>query len=72
MNSKRIIAGEIQEAWTKLNAKWHGEPAEAFYREYILRLSEISESFEDSCASISDLSAKFSKELQALERSLAE
>lgn len=71
MSSRQLISGEIQEIWSKLNSKWQGDTATAFHREYILRLSEVSDSFEDACTELGSLSENLSKELQMIEQSLA-
>lgn len=71
MSSRQLISGEIQEIWSKLNSKWQGDAATAFHREYILRLSEVSDSFEDACTELGSLSENLSKELQMIEQSLA-
>ena len=71
MSSKKAIAAEVQEVWSKLNAKWKGEDATAFHRQYIVKISETAESFEDACAELGNVSSELSKELQMIEHSLA-
>lgn len=71
MSSKKAIAAEVQEVWSKLNAKWKGEDANAFHRQYIVKISETAESFEDACAELGNVSSELSKELQMIEHSLA-
>lgn len=71
MSSKREIAVGVQDAWIKLNSRWKGEDANAFYRQYILKITETAESFEDACADLVDISSELSKELQMIEQSLA-
>lgn len=71
MSSRRLISGKLQESWAKLNTKWQGDAANAFHRQYIMRLTEVSDTFEDACADLENTSEKLLKELQALEQSLA-
>ena len=71
MSSKKAIASDVQEAWSKLNAKWKGEDANAFHRQYIVKISETAETFEDSCAELDNLSSELLKELRMIEQGLA-
>ncbi len=64
------MSSEVQEAWEKLNARWKGEDATAFHREYIVKISEIADSFEDACFELSRLSAECIKELNSIEQKL--
>ena len=66
MSSKRAIAVEVQDVWSKLNNRWKGEDANAFYRQYIVKIAETAESFEDACAELSNISSELSKELQMI------
>lgn len=70
MNSKKTITTNIQELWIKLSARWKGEDANAFHRQYIVKISEAAESIEDACAELGDVSSELSKELQLIEQSL--
>lgn len=71
MSSRKAIAAEVQDVWSKLNARWKGEDANAFYRQYIVKINETAESFEDACADLGSISSELSKELQMIEQSLA-
>lgn len=72
MSEANRISVSIQDVWAKLNTKWTGEDANAFYREYLLKLTEIADSFEDACIGLKAQSLALLKELQDIERSIAE
>ena len=71
MSSKKAIAAEVQDVWSKLNSRWQGEDANAFHRQYIVKITETAESFEDACADLGSISSELSKELQMIEQSLS-
>ena len=71
MSSKRVIAANVQEVWSKLNSQWRGTDADAFYNEFVVRISETAEYFEDACAELESVSSELMKELDEVERSLA-
>lgn len=71
MSSKKAIVTEVQDVWTKLNAKWTGDDANAFQQQYIVKISETTELFENACADLVSISNEFAKELQLIEHSLA-
>jgi hypothetical protein len=70
MSNKRRISVDAQNVWAKVNTRWRGEDAESFYREYIVRISEIVDSFDDACLELSRLSAECMKELNTIEQTL--
>lgn len=70
MSSKKAIAAGVQDVWSKLNNRWKGEDANAFHRQYIVKITETAESFEDACAELGSISSELSKELQMIEQSL--
>jgi hypothetical protein len=70
MSEKGRISADVQDVWVKLNARWRGEDADAFHREYIVKISEIVDSFDDACFELSSLSAECMKELNTLEQTL--
>lgn len=72
MISKRALSSGVIEVWTKLNNRWNGEAADVFYREYIVRISEITESFENSCGGLDQITSEMSNELDMLEQSLSD
>lgn len=71
MSSRKAIVTEVQDVWTKLNAKWTGDDANAFQQQYIVKISETTELFENACADLVSISTEFAKELQLIEHSLA-
>lgn len=71
MSSKKAIVTEVQDVWTKLNAKWIGDDANAFQQQYIVKISETTELFEIACADLVSISTELAKELQLIEHSLA-
>lgn len=64
MPNGRGVSEEAQEIWTKVNSKWQGDDANAFYREYSSRIIESSQQFERSCGNLKQQAESFSKELQ--------
>lgn len=71
MSSKKAIAAGVQDVWSKLNGRWHGEHADSFHRQYVVKITETAEAFEDACAELDDVSATLSREMQMIELSLA-
>lgn len=63
-------SAEITEVWSKLQRGWSGEHADAFHREYILKMQETAEQFETSCHELHMVSATLSKEMALIEHSL--
>ena len=43
MSSKQEIATSINEIWGKLSARWTGEDSNAFYQQYIAKMTEVAE-----------------------------
>jgi len=70
MSGKKQMSSEVQEVWEKLNTRWKGEDATAFYREYIVKISEIVDIFDDSCSELSNVSSECIKELNLIEQAL--
>ncbi len=70
MSEKSRNSSDVQDAWAKLNTRWRGEDADAFHREYIVKMVEIVDSFDDACSELSRLSAECIKELTSLEQTL--
>ena len=72
MSEKNRISADVQYVWMKLNTRWSGEDADAFHREYVVKISEIADSFEDACSKLSRLSAECIKELKSIEQTLVD
>lgn len=70
MPNGRGVSEEAQEIWTKVNSKWQGDDANAFYREYSSRIIETSQQFEKSCGNLKQQTEVFSKELQLVYQNL--
>lgn len=64
------VSEEAQEIWTKVNSKWQGEDANAFFREYSSKIIETSQQFERSCNNLKQQAEVFSKELQIVYQNL--
>ena len=71
MGGKDKISSEVQDAWEKLNARWKGEDAAAFHREYIVKISEIVDSFENACFELSKISSECLNNLNSIEQTIA-
>ena len=72
MSFSTNMVNNVTDVWIKLNAKWQGEHADAFYNDYIVRISETVEEYDKACAEVRLLSAEFNNALEALEQSLSE
>ena len=72
MGSKDKISSEVQDAWEKLNARWKGEDATAFHREYVVKISEIVDSFENACSELSKISSECLNNLNSIEQTIAD
>lgn len=70
MSSKQKISLTVNEIWTKLNSKWKGEAADAFYQSYIMKLTEIAEEVENSGCELSSKCEELSKQISLLEQSM--
>lgn len=70
MSSEQEIASSLNEIWEKLHTKWSGEDSNAFYQQYILKMTETIEFFETTCSDLRAGAADFSKKLQLIEQSI--
>lgn len=70
MNSGSQISSTFNEVWGKLNARWKDEASEAFYQQYVLKMSETIEEFERACSDLNVGAAALSKKLQAIEQNI--
>ena len=67
MSVQYLISDQINQLWKKAHAKWNDAAAEAFYRQYILKMRETAEEFEQDCGRLEELNEQFAKELAAIE-----
>jgi|GEM_PF-4198375 len=67
MNKKSRLSENVRDAWVKVNAKWKGEDADAFYGEYVTRITEIVDSFENVCQDLESSSNELLSELKTVE-----
>lgn len=51
--------GNLQDIWNELNSQWKSEGTEAFYRYYILKMSECIGEFDNECDKLSSLIIEF-------------
>jgi len=70
MSSVRGITDSLNEAWEKLNARWTGDACDAFYRQYMAKMTETSGDFEEACTNLSIGAADLSKKLELIERDI--
>lgn len=71
MSKRDGTSMEVQNSWAKLNARWQGEDANAFHREYIVKISEVIDSFDSACLELESIASELQKELQAIEQRTA-
>lgn len=67
MSAQQSIIDQVNQLWEKAHTKWNDDAAEAFYRQYILKMRETAEQFEQDCGRLEELNEQFSKELAAIE-----
>lgn len=67
MSAQQSIIDQVNQLWEKAHTKWNDAAAEAFYRQYILKMRETAEQFEQDCGRLEELNEQFSKELAAIE-----
>lgn len=48
MSRKQEIATSLNEVWVKLSTRWTGEDSNAFYQQYIAKMTEVVEDFGGS------------------------
>lgn len=70
MSNDREIASGLEEIWGRLNERWTGEDAKAFHRQYIAKMSEAAENFEEACSGLSAGAADLAKKLALIERDI--
>lgn len=70
MSSKQEIASSLSEIWGKLNTRWTDEGSNAFYQQYMAKMIEIAEDFEEACFNLSVGAADLSKKLELIEHDI--
>lgn len=70
MSNKQEIATSLIEIWGKLSLRWTGEDSRAFYQQYIAKMTEVVEDFEEACADLSAGAADLAKKLELVEHDI--
>ena len=70
MSGKQDIASSLNEIWGKLNIRWTGEDANAFYQQYIVKMIEIVEDFEETCSDFNIEADDLAQRLDLVERNI--
>lgn len=67
MSNKQEIASTLNEVWGKLSTRWRGEDSNAFYQQYIVKMAEVVEDFEEACSDLGVGAADLAKKLELIE-----
>lgn len=70
MSSKQEIVTSLNEVWGKLNARWIGEDSNTFYQQYIAKMTEVAEDFEEACSDLSVGATDLAKKLELIEHDI--
>ena len=70
MGGKQEIASSLNEVWGKLSAQWKGEDSNAFYQQYIAKMAEAVEDFEEACSDLGVGVADLAKKLELIEHDI--
>lgn len=70
MSNKQEIASSLNEIWGKLSLRWTGEDSHAFYQQYIAKMTEVVNDFEEACSDLSIGAANLAKKLELVEHDL--
>lgn len=68
MREQNVFSDQISSMWEKLNYKWNGEDADAYYKEYVMSIIDAANMISDTCKEINMLSSEFYRELQSFEQ----
>ena len=71
MNDNYKKSANIQEMWEQLSNKWQGDDATAFYREYVIKISEMIESFNKECSELNEKASECMVQLNIIEQTLS-
>lgn len=70
MSNKNEIESNLNEVWGKLSARWTSEDSNAFYQQYIIKMTEVIEDFEEACSDLSIVATDLLKELELIEHDI--
>lgn len=70
MSNKQEIASSLNEIWGKLSTRWTGEDSNAFHQQYIAKMTEVAEDFEEACSNLSVGAADLAKKLELFEHDI--
>ena len=70
MSNKQEISSGLNEIWEKLNTRWAGEDSYAFHQQYIAKMTEVAEDFEEACSNLSVGAAELAKKLELIEHDI--
>lgn len=70
MSNKQEVASNLNEIWGKLSLRWTGEDSRVFYQQYIAKMIEVVEDFEDACADLSAGATDLAKKLELVEHDI--
>lgn len=70
MSNNQDVASSLNEIWVKLSARWIGEDSNAFYQQYIAKMEEIVEDFEDVCSDLGVGASNLAKKLDLIEHDI--
>lgn len=70
MSNIQEIASCLNEIWGKLCTRWIGEDSNAFYQQYIAKMTEVAEDFEEACSNLSVGVADLAKKLELIEHDI--
>lgn len=70
MSNKQEIASSLNEIWRKLSLRWTGEDSCVFYQQYIAKMAEVVEDFEEACSSLSIGATDLAKKLELVEHDI--
>lgn len=70
MSNKQEIASSLNEIWGKLSTRWTGEDSNAFHQQYIVKMTEVAEDFEEACSNLSVGAGDLAKKLELIEHDI--
>ena len=70
MSNKQEIASGLNEIWGKLKIRWAGEDSNTFHQQYITKMTEVAEDFEEACSNLSVGAAELAKKLELIEHDI--
>lgn len=67
MSSQHGLTDRVNQMWASVRTRWSGPPADAFYRQYILKMQETTDRFEQECSRLEEINQQFAEGLSAIE-----